>query len=106
MIASASFHRFNAMKHTPRPTISQTPATDLDVAQSQVITGESLETEQPHGREAITKADSKTMANAATPNVTATPCAIRAVGVDKVTGEAPKQGLSEPRARLLCLPEL
>jgi len=54
MIASDSFHRCHAIRHTARPAASQTAAITLDVTQSQVTTGDSLFAEQLQGLDVLT----------------------------------------------------
>lgn len=52
--ASAIAHRFTEMRKITRLAPSHTPATHLDVTQSQLTVGEPLDIEHPHGLDAIT----------------------------------------------------
>jgi hypothetical protein len=65
MIARGSFHLLHEITHTPRAAASQAAATNLEVTQSQVTSGDSLFAEQPHGLDANTNTDSNTTAKAA-----------------------------------------
>lgn len=71
IIASARFHRFNAIRPRDKPAISQTTATTLDVTQSHVTTEDWLFAEHPKGLDAITKTDSNTAATAHAPKIKA-----------------------------------
>ncbi len=53
----ARVHRLHDIAVMPRAATSQSPATHLDVTQSQVTTEDALDVEHPHGREAITKTE-------------------------------------------------
>jgi hypothetical protein len=70
MIASGTVHRLNAARESARPATSQTPATTLDVTQSQT-TPASPADEQPQGLDAMTKADRNSAAIAQAPKTNA-----------------------------------
>ena len=69
--ASTSAHRLQEIRHMASAATNQIAASHRDVIQSQVTTGDWLETEQPHGLDHITKTESTAASSARAANTSA-----------------------------------
>jgi hypothetical protein len=79
--ANAEVHRFHEITQTAHAATSHIAATHLDVTQSQVTAGESLDAEQPHGLEAMTKTESRAANSARAANTRAMKLVVRSVAL-------------------------
>jgi hypothetical protein len=71
MAANASVHRFNETRQMASATTSQAAANHRDVTQSQLTTGDWLDTEQPHGLDHMTNTESRAASSARAANPSA-----------------------------------